>query len=533
MNDQNRQAPVTKRSFLQSLGMIGGSAAVMTALNGWELGMASTKEAPPKLSTSGKGKKLIILGSGISGMVTALEMSKKGYDCQILEARSFAGGRCQSARKGTVIEEIGGEKQTCSFEYDQYLNIGPWRIPAEHKSTLHYCRTLGVKLEVMINECTQIYNYTENGTGSLNGKRIRSIEAKVDLQGNITELLAKSANDGALDKYLTLEDKERLVEKLIGSGLIDKKSLNYKANLARGHSDYPGAGTHFGTLSDPYDLSELLKVNLRTQGTTADHPAVMYQAVGGMDQIAKAIYNALPQDLVRFNSEVTDIIQNGDSVEITYTDTRSGQTMKEKADYCISSIPFPVINQINNNLSADIMDALKSPSAMSTVKTGIQMERRFWEEDDMIYGGVAWSDVPMHMMSSYPSVDLFGQNGGVLLANYVLFSPAVQYSNLSNSERVEFALSVGEKFHPGTYRKHFNGNAISKAWHKTKYSLGGWSSWSTRARVGKFPRLLKGDKRVFIIGDSMAPMLTGWMAGAIESSWLIMEEVDKRVGQGQ
>ncbi len=531
MNSDNQNSPVTKRSFLQTLGMIGGSAAVMTALNGWEISKASTKAAPPTLSSDGNGKKIIILGAGISGMVTALELSKKGYDCQILEAREFAGGRCQSARKGTVIEEIGGEKQICNFEHDQYLNIGPWRIPAEHKSTLHYCRTLGVKLEVMINECVQIYNYTENGSGPLNGQRIRNIDLKTDLQGNITELLAKCANDGALEQYLTPEDTELLVEKLVGSGLIDKESLEYKPNEGRGYRDYPGAGEHFGALSEPYNLSEILRVKLRTQGSTADHPAVMYQAVGGMDQIAKAIFGALPAQMIKFNSEVTDIIQNDDGVEISYIDANTNQKTKTKADYCVSSIPFPVINKVNNNFDPEITDALKSPSAMSTVKTGVQMNRRFWEDDDMIYGGVAWSDIPMQMMMSYPSADLFGADGGVILANYVLFAPAVQFSNLSIAERTEFALSVGEKFHPGAYRKHFTGNFISKAWHKTKYSLGGWSSWSARMRTNKFPRLVKGDKRVFITGDSMAPMLTGWMAGAIESAWLTIEEIDKRVGQ--
>ncbi|MBT6134680.1 MAG: NAD(P)-binding protein, partial [Kordiimonadaceae bacterium] len=73
--------------------MIGGSAAVMTALSGFENSFASEMTAPPMLSTSGKGQKVIVLGAGLAGMVSALELSKKGYEVELLEARDFAGGR--------------------------------------------------------------------------------------------------------------------------------------------------------------------------------------------------------------------------------------------------------------------------------------------------------------------------------------------------------------------------------------------------------------------------------------------------------
>ena len=52
---------------------------------------------------------IVIIGGGPAGMTAALELSKAGYECQILEARSFAGGRRQTARKGFVLNELGGE----------------------------------------------------------------------------------------------------------------------------------------------------------------------------------------------------------------------------------------------------------------------------------------------------------------------------------------------------------------------------------------------------------------------------------------
>ena len=36
----------------------------------------------------------------------AYELSKLGYDTPIFEARDFAGGRCQTARRGFTLTEV-------------------------------------------------------------------------------------------------------------------------------------------------------------------------------------------------------------------------------------------------------------------------------------------------------------------------------------------------------------------------------------------------------------------------------------------
>ena len=71
---------------------------------------ASTVDLPVG---SGKGIKVAILGGGIAGLVTALEMGKAGYDCTVLEARERPGGRNWSIRRGTKVEFIDGAVQNC------------------------------------------------------------------------------------------------------------------------------------------------------------------------------------------------------------------------------------------------------------------------------------------------------------------------------------------------------------------------------------------------------------------------------------
>ena len=521
----------SKRDFLRALGLVGGSAAMITAMAGFDKALASDMTEPPKMSSSGKGKKITVLGAGLAGMVLGLELRKTGYDVEILEARSFAGGRCQSARKGTVIHEMGGEKQVCDFDNNQYVNFGPWRIAQEHHSTIHYCHTLGVELQPMINDSAQTFIYSEKAEGPLKGKRIRHRHAEVDRAGNIYELLAKCASDGSLDDKMNAEDRDKLLEHLKSTGLINKRELNYAAGRARGFKSYPGAGMNFGVLSDVYNYSDLLEVSLGTRWDTADHPAVMFQPVGGMDMIAKAMYKALPRRMIKFNKEVTNIAQTDDGAQITYIDTKSGRERVSKSDYCISTIPFGVLNQIDNDFSAEMVDALKSPRSSPAYKIGLQFDRRFWEKDEMIYGGVTQTDIPGNRIISYPSNDLHSPNGGVLLGDYEFGAVAVSNSNLSNEARIEHAIAAGEKVHPGLYRKYFNGKAMSMAWHKEKYSLGGWVNWSRRGREKKLPTVLKGERRVLFSGNGITPILDGWMAGAIEGAWYTMADLDKRVAQ--
>ncbi|MFQ3334645.1 MAG: monoamine oxidase, partial [Woeseiaceae bacterium] len=84
---------ITKREFLEAFAVVGGVSGVISALNGWDMGIASAAEAPPNLMGNPNGTKVLILGAGLAGMTSAYELGLRGYNCQIIEARAFAGGR--------------------------------------------------------------------------------------------------------------------------------------------------------------------------------------------------------------------------------------------------------------------------------------------------------------------------------------------------------------------------------------------------------------------------------------------------------
>jgi monoamine oxidase len=511
------------------LGAVGGTSVMVGAMSSLDL-MAAAQEAPPELEGSGEGRRVIILGAGVAGMTAAYELDGLGYDCEIIEARDFAGGRVQTARQGFELTEAGGERQVCQFDEGHYINHGPWRIPQHHRSTLHYCKEFGVALETMVNENENAYVYREDALGPLSGQRVRLREIKADLRGYVNELLAKAVNADELDLELGAEDRERLVGFLVREGYLDSEDLAYRGAGARGYETDPGAGLEpgEGEPSDPYDFSALLQAGMGNHFRSVasyNQQMTMMQPVGGMDRLAKGFEEAIGH-LITFGAEVREIRQNDDGVRVVYEDRESGETSEVSADYCICTIPLSVLTQIPGDFSGDMQRAIRAVPYTPTGKIGLQFARRFWEEDDFIYGGHSETNLPIGSIS-YPSYGYHAQKG-VLQGYYNFTDTAIEVSNMDLQGRTNFALEHGGKVHP-QYSEEFE-NAFSVAWHRVRYSLGGWANYSSEARREHYPRLNEADGRIYLAGEHLS-YLTGWMAGGIESAWLQLEKLHERAQQ--
>ncbi|MGB3625363.1 MAG: FAD-dependent oxidoreductase, partial [Henriciella sp.] len=137
-------------NFSRVMGLAGAYAA-MEALG--FVGEAGAYSGPPQAPASlGSGRRVVILGAGIAGLVAAWELKKAGYAVTILEARSRPGGRVWSIRRDSILEHDHLPAQRCQFSPGQYFNAGAARIPGVHKGILSYCREFGVALEPHVNE---------------------------------------------------------------------------------------------------------------------------------------------------------------------------------------------------------------------------------------------------------------------------------------------------------------------------------------------------------------------------------------------
>jgi monoamine oxidase len=421
--------PQTRRSFLERCGFVGGSALVMSAMRSWDL-MAEQAGPRPVLSGRASGTRVVILGAGLSGMTAGYELSKLGYNVNILEARDRVGGVSWTVRRGATHTEVGpgGETQVCNFDEGQYVNGGPWRIPHWHTGVLDYCKELGVPLEVFINEAEASYFYFEGANiGPLASKRVRLREVKADMLGYTCELMAKAVNQSALDLPLTPEDKERFVTFLVGEGYLDTADRVYKKNDARG----PG---------DPHDFQALLQSgfgNRIRSVLTGTGQAPMFQPIGGMDQLPMGFQRKLG-DKITLGAEIVSIRQTSTDVRVGYKNTKTGEVREVVADYCISCLPLTILSTLDVNLAPETLAAAKATPYSPSAKIGLQMKRRFWEEDDRIFGGHLYSNLPFGNFA-YPSNGYFGEKG-VLLGFYGNGQMA-GVINMPVRERVEHVLT--------------------------------------------------------------------------------------------
>ena len=486
----------------------------MTAMASWDQ-LAGAAGQRPALEGRPRAAKVIVIGAGISGLVVGYELGKLGYDFRILEARDRVGGLAWTIRRGSEHTETTGERQVCTFDDGQHFNAAAWRIPYSHTGILNYCKELAVPLQMFVNESDASYFYYE-GDGPLANRRVRLREVKADMIGRTNELLVKAIDQRALDLPLTDEDRKRFVDFLVGHGYLDASDRRYKAFEDRG----PG---------DPYAFDALLRSGFASRmrsipqrdGTQA---APMFHPVGGMDQIPRAFQRAIGSTRVTLGAEVQSVHQDDRGVKVTYVSQGSRARTEVAADYVVVCMPFSVLAGVDINLSPAMTAAVRATTYSNSAKVGLAMKRRFWEEDDQIFGGHLYSNLPIGEFS-YPSSDYFSKKG-VLLGLYV-HAPIGDLAERPVSARAEHVLTHASKVHP-QIRSEFE-SAYAVWWKKVRYSLGGFASGAPPARLAQFAKV---DNRIILGSAATAPYSEpDWQEGAVAAAWQALKSLHARAMQ--
>ena len=521
---------VSRRDLLSLIGAVSGSAAMYHAMTSLGLASDSGYKGPIKLEGDPNGASVLILGAGLAGMTAALELRKAGYMVQILEFNARPGGRNWTLRGGDSFTELGGFTQTCEFEPGLYINPGPWRIPYHHRALLDYCKRLNVALEPFI----QLnHNALLHASGAFGGTPQRIRDIKTDFQGQISELLAKATQQGKLDEAVTKEDREILLQALRSLGALDR-DYAYKASLfsadLRGFAKNPGGGlSAMPVAGEPIALSEILQSRLwRYLQNFARYQfqTTMFQPVGGMDMIGKAFAREVG-DVIRYDAKVTEIKQDDHGVTVTYSDLKAGGAQHlAKADWCVCTIPLPILSQLALDVGPRMKAAIDAVPYSASIKIGLQFKRRFWEEDEAIYGGISYTDLPIRQIA-YPNTGFNRAGKGVLLGAYLFDGPnAFEFTAMPPAERIARAVEFGASLHP-QYAAEFD-NGVAVAWHRMPFTLGCAGDWTDASRAEHYDDLCQIDGRIVLAGEH-ASYIPAWQEGAILSSLDAISRLHERV----
>ena len=515
---------VSRRELLTMIGATAGATAMYHAMATLGHASESPYSGPLKLDRGGEGQTVLILGAGIAGLVAAHELVKAGYKVTILEYNNRPGGRAWTLRGGDKYTELGGAEQSCDFDHGHYFNPGPWRIPYHHQAYLAYAREFGVEMEAfeILNGNAYLHNSKKFG-----GKPQRFRHIRSDFNGAVAELTAKAVQQNKLDMPVDLETKELLLEALKSWGALDS-GYNYSPAVAsemRGFERDPGVWKE--APSTPIALNDILNSRLWSDLSfplSYEFGGTIFQPKGGMDRLVRKMGQSL-HEFIRYDRKVTEINQRENGVEVTHVNSvGGGNPTAVSADWCICTIPLSILAQIKSNFTKEKAAAVSSVPYATGTKIGIQYKRRFWEEDEQIYGGVTYTDLPNRQIS-YPSCDYLSKGKGVLLAGYTFGASSFQYTAMPPQERLAQTRISVNAIHPQAEREFDNG--ISVVWHRVPFTLGCYGMWTESNRSAVFSALVDMDPRIAIAGEH-ASHLPAWQEGSILSALHAVEQIHQR-----
>lgn len=441
----------------------------------------------------GKPKNVVIVGAGLAGLAAGCELKRAGHTPVILEAQQRVGGRVYTLRQ--------------PFTEGLYAEVGAMRIPRAHKLTLEYIEKFGLLTNDFTMDNPNAYYF-------IGGRKMR-------------------ASDANANPYMLGFDVGEH-ERGMTAGQLYMKSIQPLMDMLEKDGDT--AWDEIVAKYDQYSTREFLELSgwsegmIEMYGLLANQEAVMNSSFlelfredsgnyytnmleihGGTDRLPHAFLPEL-KDNIRFGAKMIAMDQSPNDVTIHYQ-THAGR-FKETGDYAIITVPFPVLRHIEvlKPFTRAKQRAIRQLHYDASAKILFQCRRRFWEEDDGIFGGGTITDLPIRNLY-YP--DHGRETGrGVILASYTWSEDAQRWGSLFHRDRIEQALENVAQIHPQVFQEFEAG--ASWMWHDDEFAGGAFALFDPGQQTLLHEQIIAPEGRIHFAGEH-ASLYHAWIQGAIES----------------
>ncbi len=438
-------------------------------------------------------KKVIIVGAGLAGLAAGLELKRAGHEPVILEAQQRVGGRVYTLRD--------------PFTAGLYAEVGAMRIPRAHSLTMAYIEKFGLKTNDFTMDNPNAYYY-------IGGRKVRAHEAKQDPSLLGFEVHASEQGKTAGEMYeKALQPLLQTLEKG-GAGAWEEIVAKYDQYSTREFLELNGWSEGmiemFGLLANQESVmnSSFLELFREDSG---NYYTNMLELDGGTDRLPHAFLPELKAN-IRFGAKMIAMDQTPDGVTIHY-ETKAGK-FAENGDYAIITVPFPVLRHVEvlKPFTRAKQRAIRQLHYDASAKILFQCKRRFWEEDDGIFGGGTMTDLPIRNLY-YP--DHGRETGrGVILASYTWSEDAQRWGSLKPDDRIVQALDDVAEIHPQIMKEFEVGT--SWMWHDDEFAGGAFALFDPGQQTLLHNEIIKPEGRIHFAGEH-ASLYHAWIQGAFES----------------
>jgi monoamine oxidase len=442
---------------------------------------------------AGKPKKVIIVGAGLAGLAAGYELKRAGHTPVILEAQQRVGGRVYTLRD--------------PFTEGLYAEVGAMRIPRAHSLSMAYIEKFGLEMNDFTMDNPNAYYY-------IGGHKMRASEAHADpsLMGFEVSPIENGKTSGhmyvaALEPLLGMLEKD-------GDAAWEEIVVKYDQYSTREFLELNGWSEGmiemFGLLANQESVmnSSFLELFREDSG---NYYTNMIEIQGGTDRLPYAFLPDLKED-IRFGARMTAMDQSPQDVTIHFQ-TPAGR-FSETGDYAIITVPFPVLRHVEvlKPFSRAKNRAIRQLHYDASAKILFQCRRRFWEEDDDIFGGGTITDLPIRNLY-YP--DHGRETGrGVILASYTWSEDAQRWGSLKPDDRIVQALEDVAEIHPQIIEEFEVG--ASWMWHDDEFAGGAFALFDPGQQTLLHDEIVKPEGRIHFAGEH-ASLYHAWIQGAFES----------------